>query len=93
MSQKGLDIGFFISIEDFEKVQAMPGKVGTGSNPLHPSHMQPLQRRAELCRLLALGLVRLRMRGNWQLSEPDGEFPLHNSADQSGHATSQKETP
>jgi len=31
-------------------------------NPLHPSLMTPTDRRAELCGLLALGLVRLRMR-------------------------------
>lgn len=58
-----------------------------GSNPLPPDHMTPAERRAELCRLLALGLIRLQMRANAQLSAPKGEFPLHNSADQSVHAT------
>lgn len=85
-------IGFFISNDDFEKDHAMHGEAGTGPNPLHPSHIPPLERRAELCRILALGLVRLRMRENAQRSDADGEFPLHNPADQSGHATSRKET-
>jgi hypothetical protein len=31
-------------------------------NPLHPRHLSPMERRRELCRLLALGLVRLHMR-------------------------------
>lgn len=68
---------------------------GTGPNALKPKHLSPTERRAELCRILALGLVRLRMRmqENAQLSAQTGEFPLHNPADQSGHATSQKETP
>jgi hypothetical protein len=61
-------------------------------NPLPPQNMKPLERRAELCRILAFGLVRLRMRENAQRSDADGEFPLHNPTDQSGHATSQKET-
>lgn len=54
-------------------------------NPLPPQHMSPLERRAELCRLLALGLFRMRMGDQPQHSDDDGEFPLHNSADQSGH--------
>ncbi|SMX37447.1 hypothetical protein [Maliponia aquimaris] len=59
-------------------------------NALNPNLLSPAERRAELCRLLALGLVRLRMRENAQLSAPDGDFPLHNSADRSGHATTAK---
>ncbi len=55
-------------------------------NPLHPRHMTPLERRAELCRLLSLGLVRLRMRDTAQVSDGTGEFPLHNPVNQSGHA-------
>ncbi|SDE80155.1 hypothetical protein SAMN04488239_1447 [Ruegeria marina] len=62
----------------------------SGPNPLNPCHMRPLERRAELCRILALGLVRLHMRNARQLSAEHGEFPLHNSADQSGHATTLK---
>ena len=58
-------------------------------NPLHPRHLKPLERRAELCRILATGLIRLRQR-NAELSDQTGEFPLHNPADQSGHATRQQ---
>ena len=55
-------------------------------NPLPPEMLSPAERRAELCRLLAAGLVRLRMRENRQLTAEKGEFPLHNSRDQSGSA-------
>jgi hypothetical protein len=62
----------------------------TGPNPLPPEGMTPAERRAELCRLLATGLVRLRLRDRAQLSAKKGDFSLHNSANQSGHATSRK---
>ncbi|QDC10098.1 hypothetical protein FHY55_12940 [Oceanicola sp. D3] len=62
-------------------------------NPLSPDKLTPAERRAELCRLLALGLVRLQMRDRAQLSANAGEFPLHNPPDQSAHATpTQEET-
>jgi len=62
-------------------------------NPLDPNRMAPLERRAALCNILALGLVRLYMRNAGKVSEEDGDFPLHNPADRSGHATStRKET-
>ena len=38
-------------------------------NPLPPDQMTPAQRRAELCGLLALGLLRLRMREMGEVSE------------------------
>ncbi len=57
-----------------------------GANPLPPANMTPRERRAELCALLALGLIRLRMRAQTQHIEGTGEFPLHNSLDQSGSA-------
>jgi len=57
-----------------------------GSNPLPPDQMTPRERRAELCALLALGLIRLRMREQAQLSAKNREFPLHNSLHQSGSA-------
>jgi hypothetical protein len=56
-------------------------------NPLSPDKMSPAERRAEICRLLALGLIRLRQRDVAQLSDTYGESSLHNSADQSVHAT------
>jgi len=58
-----------------------------GPNPLNPIHMKPLERRAELCGLLALGLVRLRMRDKTEVSDTNGESFLHFSANQSVHAT------
>ncbi len=55
-------------------------------NPVHPSKMTPAARRAELCALLGVGLARLHQRRRAQLSEENGEFPLHNSLEQSGSA-------
>ncbi|MBS8225954.1 hypothetical protein DYI42_06865 [Vannielia litorea] len=64
-----------------------------GPNALPPDMMTPAERRAELCRLLALGLVRIHLRVSDQLSAKAGEFSLHNPPDQSAHATpTQKET-
>ena len=56
-------------------------------NPLSPDQMTPAERRAELCGLLALGLVRLRMRETGGVSEDPGESCLHYPADRSVHAT------
>jgi hypothetical protein len=56
-------------------------------NPLNPHLMSPAERRAELCSLLALGLIRLKMRDTDQASEPNGEFPLHYAPNQRVHAT------
>ena len=51
-------------------------------NPLAPSAMTPAERRAELCGLLALGLVRLRMRDEGEVSDDTGESSLHYPPDQ-----------
>jgi len=56
-------------------------------NPLAPSAMTPAERRAELCGLLALGLVRLRMREKGEVSDDTGESYLHYPPDQCRHAT------
>lgn len=56
-------------------------------NPRSPFHMTPLERGAELCRILALGLVRLHMRQSSELSDVMGESCLHSPPDQSAHAT------
>lgn len=56
-------------------------------NALNPHHMSPAERRAELCSLLALGLVRIHMRNADQPSAKNGEFPLHNPTGRSGTAT------
>ncbi len=59
-------------------------------NPYPAALMKPLERRAELCAILARGLCRLRMNDAMQLSSVDGESSLHFAPDQSGHATTQK---
>lgn len=56
-------------------------------NPLSPDLMTRSERCAELCSLLALGLVRLRMREDGEVSDETGEICLHYSADQCRHAT------
>jgi len=60
-------------------------------NPFPADRMKPAERRAALCTLLALGLTRLHTRNAGRVHEEDGEFPLHNQVDQSGHATTEKE--
>jgi hypothetical protein len=56
-------------------------------NPLPADQMTPAERRAELCGLLALGLVRLRMRDGGEVSDDTGERCLHYPPDQCRHAT------
>lgn len=58
-----------------------------GRNPISPNLLTPKERRAELCRLLAIGLVRLHLRERDQVSGLNGESSLHFPLDQSGHAT------
>lgn len=62
-------------------------------NPLSPFHMTPAERCAELCRILALGLVRLLQRQSSEVSDRSGESSLHFPADQSGHATRDERRP
>lgn len=62
-------------------------------NPLSPFHMTPAERRAELCRILALGLVRLMQRQSSELSDQTGESSLHFPPDQSRHATRNERRP
>lgn len=56
-------------------------------NALLPNQMTPAQRRSELCGLLALGLIRLRMRERGEVSDQTGESCLHCLPDQCLHAT------
>lgn len=56
-------------------------------NPLPPAQMTPAERRAELCGLLALGLVRLMQRERGEPSNETGEIRLHYPTDQCRHAT------
>lgn len=62
-------------------------------NALSPCLMSPVERRTELCHLLALGLVRLHARNHRQHSDRIGELPLHNPADQSGTADANDRRP
>ena len=55
-------------------------------NALSPDLMLPTERRAELCRLLALGVIRLRLLKEGQHSAKTGEFSLHYEGEQSGTA-------
>jgi len=52
-------------------------------NPLPPDRMTAAERRTELCRILALGLIRLRSRDTVQQSETAGESSLHFPPEQS----------
>lgn len=56
-------------------------------NPLPPEQMTPVERRTELCGLLALGLVRLRMPHRTEVSDDTGESCLHYPGDEWRHAT------
>ena len=55
-------------------------------NPLNPDRMTATERLAEVTRLLALGLVRLRARQSTQVSELTRESSLHFPPARSGHA-------
>lgn len=56
-----------------------------GPNPLPPARMAAAERRAELCRLLALGLIRLRAR-DLDKSVAESGSTLHSPPARSGHA-------
>ncbi len=60
-------------------------------NPIHPDHLTTEERLGELCRLLALGLLRLRAHAkagqSSGLSAGTGESSLDCSGTGSGHAT------
>ena len=55
-------------------------------NALNPERLTPKERLAEVTRILALGLIRLRGRQSSQVSELTGEVPLHIPLNQSRHA-------
>lgn len=56
-------------------------------NALHPDKMTPTERRAELCGLLALALVRLKLKNETQDAADNRESCLHSPPDQCLHAT------
>jgi len=55
-------------------------------NPLHPDRMPAAERRAELCAILARGIVRLRLRDATHVTGDREKFGLHFRPDRSGHA-------
>ena len=57
-----------------------------GPNPLHPDHMAPAERVAEIAEILARGLIRLRARKSSPLTPDRGDVCLDCPATQSGHA-------
>jgi hypothetical protein len=66
----------------------------TAANALHPSKMTPRERRAELCKILAVGYLRMRARKLRQHSENKRESSLHFRGRRSVHAQpTQKEVP
>lgn len=62
-------------------------------NPLSPFLMTPVERRAELCRILARGLVRLRQRLCDEASRTTRDSSLHYPADQRLHANPSERRP
>jgi hypothetical protein len=56
------------------------------SNALDQNLMKPAERIAEVCSILAAGLIRLHARTSSHLSTENGESSLDTSADRSGHA-------
>jgi hypothetical protein len=55
-------------------------------NPLCPDRMTASERLAEICALLALGLIRLQARQSSQVFADVGDSSLHFPPDRSGHA-------
>jgi hypothetical protein len=56
-------------------------------NALDPARMTPAERLAELGRILATGLIRMKARKSSPLSADRGEGSVDFEAHQSGHAT------
>ena len=66
----------------------------TAANALHPTKMTPRERRAELCKILAVGYLRMRARKVRQHTENKRESSLHFRARRSVHAEpTHKEVP
>jgi hypothetical protein len=57
------------------------------ANPLDPNRMSPAERLAELGRILAAGLIRMRSRKSTPLSADGGESSVDLARTKSGHAT------
>jgi hypothetical protein len=57
------------------------------TNPLDPNRMSPAERLAELGRIFAAGLIRMKASKSSPLSADCGEGSVDFEAHQSGHAT------
>lgn len=57
------------------------------ANPLPPERMTTTERHAELCQLLARGIIRLHQRERADPVEDNGENCLHFTPDRCRHAT------
>ena len=55
-------------------------------SPLHPNHMTPDERLAEIAEILARGLIRLHARKSSPLSADRGDSSVDLPPHQSGHA-------
>lgn len=64
-----------------------------GPNMLNPDRMSPVERRAELGRILAAGLIRLMNAKRAELSARGGDGSLHFRPDQSGTAAPTQRRP
>ena len=62
----------------------------SGPNAIAASFLAPLQRRQELCAILAAGLIRLRLRQSSELSAFAPETALHLSGAESVYRTNRK---
>lgn len=47
-------------------------------NPIHPNRLSPKERIAEVCGLLARGIIRLRLRNSGQTATPAESFAYTN---------------
>ena len=68
----------------FNRKMIPKGLPMSGPNTLSPNLMSPSERRAALCAILALGLLRLGQRNGTQIPEVTRESSLHFRPEQSG---------
>jgi hypothetical protein len=79
-----------LAVDRGAMTERLPIRTLAGPNAIAPTLLSPAERRTELCRLLALGLVRLRARQSSGLSDLAENSSLDFTAERSGHATAEK---
>jgi hypothetical protein len=79
----------FPKLHPFERSGAIDGfgRNACMPNALHPNRMTPSERLAELGRILAAGMIRMKTRQSSPLSADRGESSVDLSGHKSGHAT------